>query len=570
VDRDRFLSVARGEAPADLLVTGGRLVDVFTGEVRRDPVAVAEGRVAAIGRDVEAMGVLDAGGMYVVPGLIDAHVHLESSLVSPFEFARAVVSRGTTAVVCDPHEIANVAGLDGIRWMLEASEGLPLRVLVNLPSCVPASHLATSGARLEAADLLGLADHPRVLGLAEVMNVPGTVLGDAGVWAKLEAFRGRPVDGHAPGLVGPWLDAYAGAGPATDHECLAVDEAREKLRRGMRVFLREGTAARNLADLVPAVDPWTLSRCALCTDDRHPHDLLERGHVDDLVRTASGAGLDPVMAVRLATLGAAEAYGLAEHGAVAPGRRADLVLTPSLEEFRAEVVLGGGDVVAREGVPVGEWVPPAARDAGLRASVRVDVDTVTLRVPARGGAVRVIGVVPGQLLTETRPMELPVVDGLVQADPARDVARLAVVERHTGSGRVGLGFVQGLGLGRAAVASTVAHDHHNLVVAGPDEEGMSTALRAVVEAGGGLAVACGDRVEAVLPLPLGGLMSDRSLEEVRRGLDTLLAAVHGLGGTGDPFMMLSFLGLEVIPSLKLTDLGLVDVERFEIVDLFAG
>ncbi len=569
MDRDRFLSVARGEAPGDLLVSGGRVVDVFTGEVRHGDVLVAEGRVAAVGRTGEAAEVLEASGMYVLPGLMDAHVHLESSLVSPSEYARAVVPRGTTAVVCDPHEIANVAGIRGIRWMLAASEDLPLSVWFNLPSCVPASHLATSGARLEAPELLELAGHPRVLGLAEVMNVPGVVLGDPGVWAKLEAFRGRPVDGHAPGLAGAWLDAYTAAGPATDHECLTPAEAREKLRRGLRVFLREGTAARNLLELLPAVDPWTLSRCAFCTDDRHPHDLLDRGHVDDLVRTAVGAGLDPVMAVRLATLGAAEAFGLREHGAVAPGRRADLVLTRSLEEFRAEVVVSAGRVVAREGAPVGGWAPPVISSAAIRGTVRVDPDAVDLRVPAAGGTVRVIGAVAGSLLTEERPMELPVVDGFVQADPGRDVARLAVVERHAGSGRVGLGFVQGLGLGRAAVASTVAHDHHNLVVAGPDEESMGTALRAVVAAGGGLAVAHGGRVDAVLPLPLAGLMSDRSLEEVRADFDGLLEAVHALGGTGDPFMLLSFLGLEVIPSLKLTDLGLVDVDRFEIVDLFA-
>ncbi|NOZ94492.1 MAG: adenine deaminase [Acidobacteria bacterium] len=566
MDRQRFLAVARGEEPADLLITGGRVVEVFTGEILELDVAVAGGRIAGLGSGREGMETLDAGGAFVVPGLIDPHVHLESSLVTPLEFARAVVPRGTTAVVCDPHELANVAGLDGIRWLLEASEGLPLTVYVNAPSCVPATHLATAGAELSAGDLAPLLAHPRVLGLAEVMNVPGTVLGDPGVWAKLEAFRGRPVDGHAPGLAGPWLDAYVASGPATDHECMTAGEAREKLRRGMRVFLRQGTAARNLVDLLPAVDAWTAPRCAFCTDDRHPHDLLDEGHMDHLVRLAVASGLKPELAIRLASLGAAEPYGLTQRGAVAPGRRADLVLTRSLEELRAEVVLSAGRVVGRDGRPAGAWLEPEADASAVRGRMRVDLESLDLGVPA-AGEVRVIGIVPGQLLTEDRPAELPETSGRLLADPSRDIAKLAVIERHRGSGRVGLGFVQGLGFGSGAVAGTVAHDHHNLMVAGMDDRSMTTAARAVAEAGGGLAVAAGGRVAALLPLPIAGLISDRPLEEVRNGLDALTAAFHELGGSGDPFMMLSFLGLEVIPALKLTDRGLVDVERFEVVPL---
>jgi len=569
MDRQRFLAVARGDEPADLLITGGRVVNVFTGEILETEVAIAEGRIAGVGTGREALEVLDASGAFVVPGLMDPHVHLESSLVTPMEFARAVVPRGTTAVVCDPHELANVAGVDGIRWLLDASEGLPLTVYVNAPSCVPATHLATAGAELGAEDLTPLLAHPRVLGLAEVMNVPGTVLGDAGVWAKLEAFEGRPIDGHAPGLGGPWLDAYVASGPATDHECMAVDEAREKLRRGMRVFLRQGTAARNLVDLLAAVDPWTASRCAFCTDDRHPHDLLDEGHMDHLVRLAATNGMAPELAIRLATLGAAEPYGLAHHGAVAPGRRADLVLTRGLDDFRAETVLSGGRVVARDGQPSGAWSEPRTGASAVRGRMRVDLESLDFTVPA-SGEIRVIGIVPGQLVTEDRPMRLPEAHGCSLADSSRDIAKLAVIERHRGSGRVGVGFVQGLGFGSGAVAGTVAHDHHNLMVAGMDDRSMMTAARAVAEAGGGLAVAAGDRVAALLPLPIAGLISDRPLEAVRRELDALGHAFHELGGTGDPFMMLSFLGLEVIPELKLTDRGLVDVGRFELVPIHAN
>jgi len=566
MDRMRVLAVARGDAPADLALDGGRVVNVFTHEILEQSVAVVDGIIAAVGEVREARERVDLGGRLLLPGLIDAHVHLESSMVVPSEFARAVVPRGTTTVVCDPHEIANVAGLDGVFWMLDASADLPLDVLVMAPSCVPATDLATSGARLTAADLATLADRPRVLGLAEVMNVPGAVLGDPEVHAKLDIFAGRPVDGHGPGLGGRWLDAYIACGVGSDHECLTADEAMEKLRRGMRVFLRQSTGAKNLVDLLPAVSPATLTRCALCTDDRHPHDLLDEGHIDHLLRLAIKHGLDPVEAICLATLSAADAFGLSDRGAVAPGRRADLVVCSDLERFQAEIVFAGGRMVARDGEPVCDW--PAA-DPGKRsmpAAVVVDVDALDFRVPATGPSCRVIGIVPGQIVTEHLVMELPVQNGSALPDLDRDIVTLAVVERHHGSGNVGVGFVRGLGLGRGAIAGTVAHDHHNLVVAGCDETSMRTATGAAAAMGGGLVAVDGDQVLARLPLPVAGLMSDRSLAEVRTGLDDLSTAATQLGCTHpDPFMILSFLALEVIPALKLTDRGLVDVERFELV-----
>jgi len=566
MDRSRVLAVARGDAPADLALDGGRVVNVFTHEILEQSVAVVDGIIAAVGEPRDARGRIDLGGRLLLPGLIDAHVHLESSMVVPFEFAHAVVPRGTTTVVCDPHEVANVAGLDGVRWMLAASADLPLDVLVMAPSCVPATDLATSGARLTAADLATLAGLPRVLGLAEVMNVPGAVLGDPDVHAKLDTFAGRPVDGHGPGLGGRWLDAYIACGVGSDHECLRADEAMEKLRRGMRIFLRESTGAKNLIDLLPAVTAATLPRCALCTDDRHPHDLLDDGHIDHLLRLTIEHGLDPVEAVCMATLSAADAFGLDNRGAVAPGRRADLVVCSDLGSFSAEMVFAGGRMVARDGRPVGDWPPVDSGVLSLPAAMAVDVDALDFRVPAMGSSYRVIGIVPGQIITEHLVEELPVEDGSALPDLDRDIVSFAVVERHHGSGNVGVGFVRGLGLRQGAIAGTVAHDHHNLVIAGCDETSMRSAAAAAVAMGGGLVAVDGERVLAQLPLPVAGLMSDRSLAEVRAGLDDLVTAARKLGCTHpDPFMILSFLALEVIPALKLTDRGLVDVERFELI-----
>jgi len=560
--------VARGDAAADLLLTGGRVVDVFTGTVIEADVAVAGGLIASVGPARDAKEIFDIAGSFLLPGLIDAHVHLESSMVTPYEFARAVVPRGTTAVVTDPHEVANVAGLAGVQWLLAASEGLPLAVLVMAPSCVPATHLATAGAELDADDLEILAKHPRVIGLAEVMNVPGVVLGDAAVHAKIDAFAGRPVDGHGPGLVGDWLQAYTAAGVGTDHETLTPEEALEKLRLGMRVWLREGTGARNLVDLLPVVTPATSRRCGFCTDDRHPHDLLDDGHIDHLLRLAVGNGLDPVIAIQMVTLNIAEAYGLDDRGAIAPGLRADLVVCNDLADFRAELVFVGGEVVAENGQPVGSWPEPTADPAAVLRPPVVDLEALDLRIKDSGTDVRVIGLVPGQIVTEHRVEELSSRDGELVADPADSLAKLAVIERHRGTGNVGLGFLRGLGPLDGALACTVAHDHHNLIVAGGDDQSMLTAIAEVVRLGGGAVVARRDEVLAGLPLRYAGLISDRPLAEVRAQLDGLSNAARDCGCSHpDPVMALSFVALEVIPSLKLTDLGLVDVERFQLVPL---
>ncbi|MGW8265943.1 MAG: adenine deaminase [Longimicrobiales bacterium] len=567
MSRQSLLEVARGDAPADLLFRNGQVVNTFTGEVERVDVALHAGLVAGIGPGYRAEEEVDLGGRYLVPGLIDAHVHVESSLATPPEFARAVVPRGTTTVVSDPHEIANVHGIEGIRFMLDASEGLPLSVFVLASSCVPATHMGTAGAHLDVDDLLGLLTHSRVLGLAEVMNFPGVIHGDPKVLAKLEAFRGRVIDGHAPGVSDKDLNAYVAGGPTSDHECTTPAEAVEKLRRGLFLYLREATNARNLKDLLPALTPENRRRVALCTDDRQPADLLDEGGIDAMLRILIRDGTPPVEAIRMATLNPAEHFGLSDRGAIAPARRGDLLVLESLEEFRVDHVYVEGRLVARGGKPLA-WdlpTPPSPPPP----SMRVDWDGVNLGIRARAGRARVIEVIPDQIVTGALELEPTVRDGQVVTDPARDLLKIAVFERHTGSGRVGLGLVRGMGLREGAIAGTVAHDHHNIVAIGADDESILSAARTVAVAGGGLAVARAGEVLASLSLPVGGLMSPAPIEAIREEMDRVATAARGLGSPlHDPFMAMSFLALEVIPSLKITDLGLVDVDRFELVGLW--
>ncbi len=579
-----LLAVARGDRPADVVLTNVRLVDVFSGEVLSTDLALAGGKVAGFAAHgphgphcesgYDGKEIVDLGGRYVAPGLIDAHVHIESSLVRPAEFARAVVPGGVTTVVTDPHEIANVCGLDGMRYMLRDAAGVPLEVFVNASSCVPATDLSTAGAALDAEALATLLDEPRVLGLAEVMNFPGVVHGDPAVLAKLRAFAGRLLDGHAPGLSGKALNAYASSGISSDHEATTEAEAREKLRLGITVFLREATNAHNLRDLLPLVDPWTEPSLCFATDDRVPADLLDQGSIDHMVRVAVEEGIEPMAALRMATLNPARHYRLSDRGALVPGRRADLVVFSDLAAFRAEEVWVAGVKVAEGGRALFAATPSDSSVA--RDTVDVDIASLDFRVPAAegsgdaAGAIRVIGAIPDQLLTEHLTVEPKVEDGFVVADPERDLLEIAVVERHSGSGRTGLGFIRGFGLKRGALAGTFAHDHHNLVVIGADRVSMETAARAVVEAGGGLAVADGERLVERLPLPVAGLMSEEPVEQVRATMDRLLAAARELGSTlHDPFMAMSFVTLEVIPSLKITDRGLVDVDQFALVPLFA-
>ena len=564
VDR---LAAARGEVPADLILRDARLVNVISGEIYQSDIVIHDRHVVALGPGYASDNVIDVAGQYVAPGLIDAHVHIESSLVTPPEFARAVLPHGVTAVITDPHEIANVLGLDGIRAMLELAKGLPLSIFVMASSCVPATEMETSGARLEAADLASLRDHPWVLGLAELMNYPGVALGDEGLLDKIELFGDRLLDGHAPDMTGQMLNAYVTAGVSSEHECATVDEAREKLRLGLTIFAREGTTTRNLRPLLPLVTPENHAAICFCTDDRIPADLIDEGSIDHMIRVAIAAGVDPVMAIRMGSWNTARHFGLRKYGAIAPGKYADLVILPDLREFKPAQVYRGGQLVAEAG---GMTVPRSkSARLDLPGSVRVKAGALDFSIPARGGRVNLIGVIKDQVVTE-RLLEAPKIQaGLAVSDAGRDMLKFAMIERHRGSGNIGLGFIRGFGLKRGAIAGTVAHDHHNLPVIGVDDESMATAVAAIIEMGGGLAAAAGDRVLARLPLPVAGLLSEAPIERVREQYDALIACAHDLGSQlADPFMVMSFMGLEVIPSLKLTDLGLVDVDAFRLIDLF--
>lgn len=569
-----LLAVARGDAPADLAITNVRVVNVFSRRVEPGPIAIRGGRVASVGRDGPARETLDAGGRFAIPGLIDAHMHVESTMLMPRHFARLAVARGTTAAVLDPHEIANVLGLAGVRLLLDDAADAPIHALWMASSCVPASHMETSGATLSSSDIEELLDDPRVIGLAEMMNFPGVVGADPDVLAKVAlGLRAGLVDGHAPGLRGPGLQAYAAAGIQTDHECFSADEAREKLAAGMRIAIREGSAARNLEALLPAITPDTVHRFFFCTDDRHPGDLAEEGHIDHVVRRAVALGLDPLDALAIATINPAEHYRRHDLGAIAPGRLADLVLVEDLRELRADQVFFEGRQVASDGRCTLPEPPPRAGEGVGRVVLPEGFGPAALRINAgqAPGRVRVIGMDPHQLVTEALEAEPRVVGGAVVADPSRDLAKLAVVERHGRSGGIGLGLVRGFGLQRGALASTIGHDSHNLALVGVDDDDMALAARTVAEAGGGLAVAAEGRVLACLPLPVAGLISPEPADSVVRAHRELLRAAHRLGTPiHDPFMPLSFLPLVVIPHLKLSDRGLVDVDRFEPVPLFVG
>ena len=556
----RRLAVARGDEAAELVVRGGRVLSVFTREWLEVDVAIVDGVIAGLG-GYEGEKTLDAAGGYVVPGFIDAHMHLESVKLMVDEFARLVLPLGTTAVVADPHEIANVLGVDGVHWLLDATADLQLDVYFMAPSCVPASLFESPRRPLTPGDLESLMRRRRVLGLAEMMNFPGVVGGAPDELAKLALDGARHVDGHAPGLLGPALQAYAAAGIYSDHEALTVEEGRERLRAGMWLLIREASMARNLHALLPLVEEYGPTRIAFCTDDRDPEDIADEGHVNGMVREAVAAGISPEDAVLMASHHPALWHGLARHGAVAPGYVGDLLVLPDLESFQPSTVL-------KRGLPI-EDVPRAEIPDWVRQSVRIaPLTPEDLAIPWSGGSLRAIGLVEDQVVTESLEREPAVEGGQAVASPARDLAKIAVVERHLATGRVGLGFVAGSGLQRGALASSVAHDAHNLVVVGMSDQEMAYAIQRLAELGGGIVAVESLRVVAECPLPVAGLLSDAPLADVIAQSRACNEAAHGLGWSGaTPFLTLAFLALSVIPHLKITDQGLVDVDRFEIVPL---
>jgi len=572
----RRIQIARGKLPADLVLRNTQLVNVCSGECYAADVAIADGRIVGVSAPGDRNGYQgheerDLQGRWLAPGLIDGHMHIESTMMVLAEFARIVTPRGVTAVILDPHEFANVMGVAGIRYVLESGHGLPLSAYVMLPSCVPASSFESPYRALMADDLLPLLEEERVLGLAEMMNIPGVLHGDGQVLEKIVATRkhGLVVDGHAPGLSGRDLCAYAAAGVMSDHECTTLEEARQRIRLGMWLMIREGSAARNLDALLPLVKELHPPRVFFVTDDRDPQDLTTRGHIDSMVRRAIELGLDPVEAVCLASYNTAQYFRLYDRGAIAPGFVADLVVLDDLRTFQVESVYKDGVLVARGGrllVDVPVVASPAATDTVHIGNIR----EADLHMPGKAGRVEVVGIEPGQITTKHLQEEAPIRDGEIVADPARDLLKLVVIERHHASGRVGLGLVKGFGLQHGALASSVAHDAHNLVIAGVSDGDILRAACALEEMGGGFAIVVDGEVRASVPLPLGGLVSPLPAAELVQQMRTLDATAAALGCTLEhPCMTLSFLSLSVIPALKLTDQGLVDVETFTLLPLQA-
>ena len=559
----RRIAVARGDEPADVVIREGRVFSVFTREWLENDVAIVDGYVAGLG-DYSGTEEIDASGRYVVPGFIDAHMHLESTKLLPDEFARLVLPLGTTAVVADPHELANVLGTDGVHWLLDFCADLPLDVYFMASSCVPASRFESPRRALNEGDLQGLLRRRRVLGVAEMMNFPGVIAGDPAELRKLGLSGATHVDGHAPGVLGKELNAYAAAGIRSDHEALTVEEGRERLRAGMWLLVREASMARNLRALLPLVEEFGPERIAFCTDDKDPDDIAQNGHINGMVRDSVAAGTAPEDALVLASLNTALWHGLDHLGALAPGYQADILLLPDLESFEPELVLKRGrpvEEIPRSEVP--EWV---------KNTVRIQpVEPERFRIPWQDEAkAHVIGLVPDQVVTESL-VEAPTVrDGEAAADADRNLAKIAVLERHLGTGRMGIGLVRGFGLKRGALGSSVAHDAHNLVVVGMNDADMAQVVERLAVLGGGIVAVEDGAVLAELPLPVGGLLADLPLAEVVERSAACTAAAERLGCTGStPFLTMSFLALSVIPSLKITDQGLVDVDRFELVPLEA-
>lgn len=552
------LGVALRDEPADLLLTNGRVINVFTCEIQRANVAISGGRIVGVGDYEEAAEVIDLDGAFLAPSFLDGHIHTESSLLWLPEFAKAVVPHGTGAVVTDPHEIANVAGLAGIEAMIEASRGLPLGVHFTVPSCVPASPAETSGAEMTTEAIGTALGFPETAGLGEMMNFPGVLGGDADIFDRVALASGRRRDGHAPGLRGRQLDAYALTGMTSDHESTALEEGREKLERGFMLMLREGSTEHNMLELLPLVNDRTFSRCCFASDDRDCAMLLHDGHMDETLRRAVAAGLDPIRAIRMATFNTADYWRLDGIGAIAPGYAANCVVLGDLENFDVSMVLWQGDIVAVDGKARFETtvsIPPV-----LSKTVNIaPLSVADIALPV-AEANRAVGAIDGQIVTKFLEVEPTVMDGVAVADASRDLLKLVCVERHHATGNVGVGYIHGFGLKRGALASSIAHDAHNIVAVGVDDGDILGAIEAVAEMDGGLAIAVDGEVRSRLPLPVAGILSDQPLETTAAAYEEIEAAAKALGSPlTSPFGLLAFMALSVIPEARVTDQGFLSL-----------
>jgi len=561
---NRLISVAKGELPADLILANARVVNVFSGEVEPGNIAICGDTIAGVGDYNQARRVIDLGDRYLAPGLINGHTHLESSMLDVGQYARAVVPRGTLAVITDLHEIANVCGLDGIRYALSYARRLPLALFLMAPSCVPATNLETSGANLDPQTIRRLLRLKGCIGLGEVMNFPGVLGGDESILNKINLARGKVIDGHAPSVSGKELNAYIAAGILSDHESTSLEEAREKLRRGMYIMIREGSSEKNLDALLPLVTDKTYKRCMFVVDDRSCVDLLRDGDIDAVVRKAIKRGLDPVRVIQLATINPAEYFRLNRLGAIAPGYQANLIVIDDLSNLSIDMVFYRGRLVARQGKPLFPLYQAVAR--GLTNMNIKPFGIEALRLLASGETEPVIEIVPGQIVTKKRIERVKVLDGVIMPDTSRDILKLAVVERHRATGNIGLGLVTGFGLKKGALASSIAHDCHNIIAVGTNDKDIFVAIKEIERLRGGLVAVAGGKVLASLALPIAGLLSDEPLEVVVDKLERLEQLARDLGvALKSPFSTLSFLALPVIPELRLTDLGLVDVNEFRLI-----
>jgi adenine deaminase len=564
MDLKELISVARGEIPADLLLKNARIVNTFVGEIEQADVAIYGDRIAGVGDYSKAKEIIDLQGRFLAPGLINGHTHIESSMLHPARYAQAVVPRGTLAVVTDLHEIANVCGSEGIKFVTDLARKLPLDMLFMAPSCVPATHLETSGARISSKEVKKILAHPKIIGLGEMMNFPGVVSGDEEVLQKISASKGKVIDGHAPGLAGNELNAYLSAGILSDHESTNLEEGKEKLRRGMYLMIREGSSEKNLDALLPLVTDNTYKRCFFVVDDLSCSDLLREGDIDAVVRKAIDRGLEPVRAIQMATINTAEYFRLYDRGGIGPGYIANLITITDLAKLDIDMVFYQGKLVAKQGKPLFP-LPPVTLE--LRDTVRIKPPMgKSLKIAAADETYPVIEIVPGQIVTRKAVEKIKVVDGAVMPDVERDILKLVVVERHKASGNIGVGLVKGFGLKKGALASSVAHDSHNIIAVGTKDFDILKAIEEINRLQGGLVVCADLEILASLPLPIAGLLSPEPLETVVSQHEKVEKAAASLGSLPPaPFAILSFLALPVIPELRLTDLGLVDVAEFKLL-----